>query len=279
MRILTINTWKNEGNYRGRIEALVAGILQLAPDVVCLQEAFSSVDGQNDTTASVASALGMTAAALPLRRKFRRHNNLMTESWSGLSILSHHPLEEQRSQELPTHPDDDERSLLACAIRLGKARLWVGNLHLCHLGYAGHTRMAQLALSLQRLHAWRDGAPAILCGDFNEALTAPGMKLALRASPHMVDAFAHDLQHAQKNTHVDALGNSLDVDHILYLERSGLEPTRSSVVLKPKRVDGAWFPSDHAGVCVDFELPSAPVTTAATTTALALSHRIDTQLS
>jgi len=40
VRIVALNTWKNEGDYRRRLRLMRDGLAELAADVICLQEAF-----------------------------------------------------------------------------------------------------------------------------------------------------------------------------------------------------------------------------------------------
>ena len=49
MRIVTLNTWKNEGEYERRLDLMAVGLGDLRADVVCLQECF--VGGGSDTDA------------------------------------------------------------------------------------------------------------------------------------------------------------------------------------------------------------------------------------
>ena len=69
MRIVTLNTWKNEGEYERRLDLMAVGLGDLRADVVCLQECF--VGGGSDTAARLAAALGMRAYPAPARRKLR----------------------------------------------------------------------------------------------------------------------------------------------------------------------------------------------------------------
>jgi endonuclease/exonuclease/phosphatase family metal-dependent hydrolase len=40
MRIVSLNTWKKEGDYSRRLPLMRDGLAAMAPDVVCLQECF-----------------------------------------------------------------------------------------------------------------------------------------------------------------------------------------------------------------------------------------------
>ena len=65
MRIVTLNTWKNEGDYARRLPLMRDGLAALSPDVVCLQECFVA-DGF-DTAAFLAAELGLHLYAAPAR--------------------------------------------------------------------------------------------------------------------------------------------------------------------------------------------------------------------
>ena len=65
MRILTLNTWKCDGAYRPRLQAMAQGLAALAPDVILLQEVFATEDDRADTAGYLAQALSMWATRAP----------------------------------------------------------------------------------------------------------------------------------------------------------------------------------------------------------------------
>ena len=86
MRIVTLNTWKNEGDYPRRLALMRDGLAELAPDLVCLQECFANAG--HDTAAWLAAELGLDCHAAPARAKVRRHMGQDLQSTSGLAILA-----------------------------------------------------------------------------------------------------------------------------------------------------------------------------------------------
>lgn len=77
--IVTLNTWKAEGDYPRRVAA---------PDILLLQEVFIARSLGENTAESLARLLGMDAHVLPLRRKARLFGGRPVDSHSGLAILS-----------------------------------------------------------------------------------------------------------------------------------------------------------------------------------------------
>ena len=115
MRIVTLNTWKNEGDYARRLGLMARGLQALGPDVVCLQECFAAQGF--DTACALGKALGLFVAAQPARSKIRPHAGRPTLSTSGLAILSRSSPAAAQRLDLVT-PAGDLRLL---------------NLHLTHL--------------------------------------------------------------------------------------------------------------------------------------------------
>jgi endonuclease/exonuclease/phosphatase family metal-dependent hydrolase len=67
MRLVSLNTWKAEGDYVRRIDAMAAGLSALSPDVIALQEDLRTADGLTHTALALARALGLQLSWVPAR--------------------------------------------------------------------------------------------------------------------------------------------------------------------------------------------------------------------
>lgn len=239
MRIVTLNTWKNEGDYPRRLRLICDGLAELEPDVVCLQESFAGA-GQ-DTAAAVARHLGLALHAAPARAKLRLHDGRLTDSTSGLAILTR-GVAQSRVLPLPDDPADGERIAQAADLMTCGRPLRVLNLHLTHLRDAAVLRAAQFQAAL----AWaQDGLPGalVVAGDLNATAQSPELApLGLEPTPSTLQG-----AHADGPRHT-----GLAIDHCVLLRRGGWRATRSAPALD--RPDPAgWLPSDHAAVVLDLE--------------------------
>jgi endonuclease/exonuclease/phosphatase family metal-dependent hydrolase len=75
IRIITINTWKGDGNYDWRMQLMAMELYNLQPDIVCLQESVRSEDYQIDTAEFLADFLGLEMVYAPARLKSRSIGN------------------------------------------------------------------------------------------------------------------------------------------------------------------------------------------------------------
>lgn len=278
LRIISINTWKNEGHYPQRMQALTDGLMAVQADVVCLQESFATVDGQVNTARALARSLKATVVWLPLRRKLRpcqwhsghtgktgsveRH----VDSWSGLAILSRLPLSVSRHLHLASHAEDGQRALLAAQLVLPSgAQFWIGNTHFCHLPDADDWRAHQLGRCLDAMVGHGANQGGMVCGDFNSSLDAPRLRRLLQDPHAPADAFlVHGETAARsKRTWLDAQGAAANLDHALVWPGANASqaegaPTvqveRASVVLDQPCESTGVLASDHAGVMVDLRL-------------------------
>ena len=234
MRIVTLNTWKNEGDYARRLPLMRDGLAAMAPDVVCLQECF--VAEGLDTAAWLAVELGFGLHAAPARVKPRRHDGRELFSTSGLAILVRGEAASAR-RALTSHPADGERIAQRLDLMVGGRPLRILNLHLTHLRGAAALRATQLGEALDWGCADLAGG-LVVAGDLNATAADPALApLGLQPRPPTLHG---------ARAGMDALGG-MAIDHCVLL-RAG--PWRETGLLRgcdAPDADG-WFPSDHAAV-------------------------------
>ncbi|MDQ3411951.1 MAG: endonuclease/exonuclease/phosphatase family protein [Chloroflexota bacterium] len=263
VRLVTINTAKEEPPYHGRIALLAAGLARLEPDLVLLQETVNTPDGRFNTTLALGDALGMTALAVPARRKLRRIEDEVVDAWSGLGLLSRLPIAGHERLALPTDPRDGERIALLARIDAGRGELLIVNTHLTHLRDAADLRRRQIAAIAA--HPWlsRPWQAAILGGDLNTPLPElPSLLAALGEHHSWVDTYIAGGGMEPRVTMPSywASAENRCLDYLISLAwRAHEDPrfTDSAVVLAEPDAAGT-FPSDHRGVMTTLHLGATP---------------------
>lgn len=238
MRIVTLNTWKNEGDYDRRLALMGEGLAGLDPDVVLLQEVFAS-EGL-DTASMLSARLGAAVSCFPARTKRRNHLGRQMLSSSGLAILSREPVQAQ-ARALVSDPRDGERIAVRATLADGLRLL---NLHLSHLG--GDLGRALRARQLAEALDWaaEDGAGTLIIGgDLNATLADPELA-ALRRLAVPIHELGPTLI-AGGGPHGGA------IDHIALIDPTGRRRlVRTGLALNTPDGTGV-FPSDHAAVVAD----------------------------
>ena len=254
LRLVTLNTWKCDGDYPQRLRAMQVQLGQLRPDIVLLQEVFTLASGEADTAQTLADKLGLRCYAERARRKPRWHDGHWVDSCSGMAVLSRFPLLNYAGLVLPTVAADGERVAQWCQFDCAGATLLAGNVHLSHLPHEPGLRQRQLQCLLEHpLYQHRTG-PALLGGDFNASLAAPEIQAFVKPPSGLCCAFSDSMVHA---THIDEAGQERDLDHVLIapgLHGEHCQVLQAQVVFNgivpPQRIQV----SDHFGICVDFRL-------------------------
>lgn len=252
LRLVTINTAKGDGPYRRRLELLAAGLAELAPDVVLLQEALATPDGALDTAAWLGDRLGLAHVSAPARPKRRLVEGRELATTSGLALLSAFPLRRHERLPLPSDPVEGERFALLAEVVVGQRRLLLVNLHLAPGPEQGAPRGAQLAAIVA--HPWLAGTwdACLLGGDFN--LPAAGLPPLLVGLTELDvrDAYPAGGGREPRATcpadRPPATGRCIDLV-VSLAPAPGAHPgfTESAVVLDRPGADGV-LPSDHRGV-------------------------------
>lgn len=242
MRIVTLNTWKCEGDYARRLELMAEALLPLEADVICLQESFAAHGF--DTANHLAQALGLYAYARPGRRKRRLLQGVERPSTSGLAMLTSKPLAREAALSLESDAEDGERIAQAGDISFGAASVRIVNLHLTHLRDAQILRARQLEASLEwALTDWN--GDLVLAGDLNASRQAPELAALRQARPGPQGPTLRG---------PDGCIGRRDLDHCVLVRSSGAVVRESRLVLAGLAADGA-FASDHAGLMITLDWP------------------------
>jgi endonuclease/exonuclease/phosphatase family metal-dependent hydrolase len=247
LRIVSLNTWKNEGDYPRRLGLMSDGLSDLDADVICLQECFAG--GGSDTAGSLASALGLCAHPAPARRKLRHHGPDRVMSTSGLAILTRDPAARIDLCALVSDPRDGQRIAQRIDLACDGRPLRVLNLHLTHLGdaRARAIRAAQLKAALAWAMAGYHGG-LVLAGDLNATAEDDALaSLGLKPTP----ATFHGARIGE------ATSQALAIDHCVLLREGAWRTVANRHALDRPDRDG-WFPSDHAAVVLDLAAEGAP---------------------
>ncbi len=167
MKILTQNTWKNEGGYRERMAGLDEELRRAGADVVLLQECFRCTETREDTAGLLAAGLGFGFCYAEGRRKRRWHEGEWRESASGLAVLSRFAIGEVRELALPSTEKGGERLALLARVEAPDGPWWVACAHFSHVRGEVDTRQRQIEATLRALAEAAGGGPAVVGGDCN----------------------------------------------------------------------------------------------------------------
>ena len=251
LTIVTLNTWKNDGDYPRRLALMAGQLAALAPDLVVLQEVFAAPEVGAHTGDALAAALAMDQIHEAARPGRRRHGDGAVESTSGLSLLSRIPIESYQRLELPAD-SDGERIAIAAWTEWNGGRIAIVNLHLTYRPDAHALRRRQLTNVVESL-AGRAAADAIvLAGDFNAEPDAPPL-IWLRESSGFSVSDAWDAAGGPHPTMTEPPGGTIIgsrcIDHILLLQPPG-KPVATFIAAERvlDRPDAGILPSDHAGL-------------------------------
>jgi endonuclease/exonuclease/phosphatase family metal-dependent hydrolase len=239
--LLSLNTWKDEGDWPARMAATARGLAALSPDIVCLQETLR--DEARDTVEALAEAGGWFACDAPARGKLRDG----VWSTSGVAILSRHPIRARAILDLPTSAADGGRKALRADVETPAGIVRAVSLHLSHL--RGAEGAALREVQLRALVDWAlDGRPdegaVALAGDFNALAADPGL-VWLFADPGVRNSASN----LAGNTTLIGRPGAL-IDHGVLLASPGWRLADSRIVLQGAGADGVSV-SDHAGVMID----------------------------
>lgn len=255
-RLVTLNTWKGEGPYARRVQAMARQLGTLQTDVVALQEVFHAPQVGVHTGRTLAQALGMHLAFAPARRKRRWMSGQWVDSESGLAVLSRWPIQHQQSWPLPTDAADGERLALCCDLNVHGLSVRVVNTHLTHLGPPdGGPALRQTQWQTVLAHAldgWPADSPLLVCGDLNAPLADPSLRGpmgAVGADGWRDVATAVGLH--PKATCAAMGGAPQDLDHVVDRPCPALTWRAAQVVLDGIDPRVGVMPSDHAGVLVE----------------------------
>jgi endonuclease/exonuclease/phosphatase family metal-dependent hydrolase len=260
-RVATLNIWNRCGPWDERLAAIRAGIAELAPDLVGLQEVvrLEPDDGDGlDQAAAIGESFGYRIAYA------RAHD----ERWMGNAALSRWPIARAETFELPRAGTHERRTLLHASIESPYGRIPFFVTHLNWKFEEGHVREAQvrdIALRVEAVAAASgpDPFPAILVGDFNAEADSDEIRflrgmtsLGAGRRVYFQDAFAMAGDGTAGGTYVRAnpfaapLGEpDRRIDYVFVHgrdERSRGQPCEARVCFSAP-VEGV-FPSDHYGV-------------------------------
>lgn len=241
MRLVTLNTWKQEGDLPRRLPVMCRQLQALQPDVVFLQEVFSPLDESWSTAAELAEALAMTVWFAPARTKKRPWRGQACMSDSGLAILSRRALRDRELLMLPTDARDGDRLVMLARADSPWGPITLANTHLTHLTDRGDLRESQLRMILGTLAA--------------SPLWVAGGDLNLTPEDAQIDALRdrYQLQPWPVNTRLSCFQGDDRAGALDYLIHGGarMRGTTGGICLH-EPLDGVYA-SDHCGVVMDIE--------------------------
>jgi len=236
--VLTLNLWNISEPLAPRMAALEAGLKELRPDIVCLQEVATHPGTRQRQSAFAARTCGLPHAV----------DN------DQLSILSRFPIERWQSVTLPKVPDDEPRQALLADMLIDGRPLLVVNTHLAWRLEWLAERKAQVDVVLAAIERHGPADATILCGDFNDDPDSPALRAVLDSGPGFRDAYAAcrpadpGMTWSRQNPYVHpSTTRDQRVDYIF--SAGAVTPRECSVVF----ARGGGLASDHYGVFCNFE--------------------------
>ena len=256
IKIITINTWKCDGNYAERMRILAEQLKNLSPGIIACQECFYSEEANADTLKFLSEQLKMDYRFLPGRLKKRQFDGRWVESFSGLGVLSAYPIINVKQFLLPDAPGDDDRKVQQAEISLpGGDKMLLTNTHLTHLSPTGGVRATQAEALAGFVKADNAYPYHIICGDFNATPGSVEIETFMELSG-AIDCYSAGKGAEPRYSLIEAYeaNKRICVDHIFALPMHGTgtnpEFINSGIVLNIPDGSTGLYPSDHFGISI-----------------------------
>jgi endonuclease/exonuclease/phosphatase family metal-dependent hydrolase len=255
LRVLTLNIWNLDGDWRARRQAILAVLRRWEPDVVCLQEVVESEQGNQAEW--LAAQLGDWNVA------FAAVQHHLGPARFGNAVLSRWTIDTQSSAHLPHEADDAEVQRVVVHARTSGVDVF--STHLAWQLHDADLRERQVQALVEFVDAnTQSGAPSgpVIAGDFNAepdstairyltGLTSLGGKstyfqdawrLAGDGGPGLTwsRANAHAAREHEPDRRLDYIFSGVHLD-------TGAGRPLECHLVADQPVDGVW-PSDHFGV-------------------------------
>jgi endonuclease/exonuclease/phosphatase family metal-dependent hydrolase len=257
LSVITINTWKCEGDYLVRIKYLADELLILNPDIILCQECFCCDSKGISTLGYLAEKLEMYQNYVPSRKKERFFLNECVISESGLGILSKFEIEKSEFTKLPNVPGDDERMLQKLTIELPNSqKLQIVNVHLTHINTLKNYRLSQVDFIIDQIENIKD--IFIIGGDFNGLPDSEEIN-RLISKGNVIDLFSGFDPLVERSSLVEPYerGKKLNVDYLFTskknIENGDIEIINAQTVLDHKNPNNNQYASDHFGIMVKLQ--------------------------
>lgn len=238
IKVLSINTWKCDGQYLARMAQLQRELLPLDLDFIACQEVFQTVDQSYSTVEFLANSLNRTPIWFPSRLKERIIGHQPMLSYSGLCLLTKHEPIEVYPLHLPSDPRDGERTAQCVVFDLNGQRVLLINTHLTHLIDAVDLRLNQMLCIIEQIKQIKDLAAYILCGDLNTVPNSAPIQYLFDELPETKNVFVEPFP----PTHIS--GES--IDYIFYAPYPKLQLLNKRIIWD-KPINGLRI-SDHYGL-------------------------------
>jgi endonuclease/exonuclease/phosphatase family metal-dependent hydrolase len=255
VKIITINTWKCDGEYHLRMALMAARLKLLKADIIACQECFLSDEGGADTLKFLAGELNMNYLFANGRGKKRFFDGNWVESQSGLGILSVYPIVGIDVFSLPAISEDNDRKAQQVEVSLpGGKKVLVTNVHLTHLSHAAGLRKIQAEFVAAKAAALTNYRYKIVCGDFNAEQGTLEIE-AFKTRCNALDCYTAGNGPEPRYSLEETLkaGRHVCVDHIFVLPMpdGNLYPKLidSGIVLSEPDDETGLYASDHFGIC------------------------------
>lgn len=236
MKLVTLNTWGKCGPYQERWDYFVQELMELKPDILCLQEVCDE-----ELTQILKSAFGFTQSASAYD--------------SGLLIISNMAfLDSQILTYQYQSPSErsDERKAIMTKIKFAETELVIANTHLAWREKDRPTRDEQMRELLEVLRKIR--IPAIICGDLNDIPESSPLKQTRAAGYENIlqiyhpDAISWDNRNPFIQSHL-AMFPDRQIDYILVHEsESKILKTVQCQLAFNQANEKLIYPSDHYGI-------------------------------
>ena len=258
LRVVSLNTWKCDGNYPQRLNWMADGLRALDPDIVFLQEAFECHSTGDDTADFLGRAQGLHVTQVWGREKLRHHFGEFRNSRSNLAMLTRKRPVHLEALELVPCDGDQQRMVQIADLSISNLPMRLCNTHLTHIASpSGDTaRMAQ-AEQLLRAAVPPDGGLAIFGGDLN----ARPQQVAIQKLADAPGILAPDNYNVLGTFHGQSVDDPVERETLDYIfVMSGQSAPATSYKRAWKALDtpigpDRMFPSDHAAVVADIDLP------------------------
>lgn len=249
LTVVTLNLFHDQREWPKRLTVILAGLRELRPDVLCLQEVL-----QHETLRNQAETLG---DSLGYRVHFTSVDGVEREKRYGNAILTPHRVLRVGGKNLD--PVNDYRTVAHVRIDFHGRIVDAYDTHLHHTPEGGAIRAEQIRDLLAFVDSTRGDGALVLAGDFNAELETPELKLLAPAFADVFRALHPKATRAEAVTFNARFGVDPGViDHVFVAKsaRTKLKPLAAEVIFRTARSDSVWA-SDHYGVLARFAVQGA----------------------